>query len=166
MGIKREAFLLDVLLTFTFNLDLTCYSKDIFYFLDVGCCVVQWWRYQKWPEKSLILGYHHRRGRTPGRLCTQAVYTRPTQDIFTQKEPKTWTPSTTHYQKKYNKNLQVDSEIQFKYKTIKWIRSRMASYFLVKLNFNELGKEQMDVILNYIIKEISSPWEENAKPFC
>ena len=42
----------------------------------------------------------------------------------------------------------------------------MASYFLVKLNFNELGKEQMDVILNYIIKEISSPWEENAKPFC
>ena len=42
----------------------------------------------------------------------------------------------------------------------------MASHFLVKLNFNEIGNEQRSVILVYIIKKISSPWEENAKPFC
>ena len=71
--------------------------RFFFNFVNGGCCVVQWWWYRICAEKSLILAYRHRRGWSLGRLCTQAVYTRPTQNICNPKEHKTWTPSTTHY---------------------------------------------------------------------
>ena len=101
-----------------------------------------------------LRGYVHKR-------CTQGL--RRTYSIQKNLKLGHHRPPITH--KIYSKSLQVDSEILFEYKTIQLIRSRMASHFLVKLNFNEIENEQRSVILIYIIKRMFSPWEENAKPF-
>ena len=74
--------------------DLFLYTPNIFLF---------WWMVDglhfnydatNWAD---VLWYQHQRGWTPGSLCTQAVCRRPTRETINPKEPKVWTPSTTHY---------------------------------------------------------------------
>ena len=158
--------MLGVLLILTFY--RISFSTPKTFFLFCG-----WWMVCAWimTISKMSRGQSYSWISSPTRLdAWEFVYTSGVHKAYAghiqSKKTKNLGPIDHPLPTKYNKSLPVDSGILFKYKTIKWIPSRMASRFLDKWNFNEIQNEQRSVILIYIIKRIFSPWEENAKPFC